>query len=159
MTRPQIFFAAVVALYAFVFLRWALGKLRAWVGIRAERLSRTFAEMKSQSQKHQNPFTPRPDPIDYVADRLRPLLSKVGALGDDPIMREKINDGSEKFFKAEEEAAGPLIQRRHSTVLRPSAELEAVRDLWPKSVHQSRESRRLPDVRKPTDPGDGSLES
>jgi hypothetical protein len=151
LTRPQIFFAAVVALYAVFIVRWAFGKLRAR---NAARPAKTSAAVQKKKLPAGNPFTPHANILDSVVDMFEPVLDRL--LGDDPIMREKINEGSDKFFVAED-ARNALIKARWETDPLPPAEIEEVRDLWPKPVHQSRERGGLPDVGKPTDPGDGSL--
>jgi hypothetical protein len=89
---------------------------------------------------------------------------KLERRADLPIMKERINSGSDKFFEREEKTSQAsqlrqgLVSFGEPDLPDVPDELELVRNLWPKSVHQSRKRARLPDVRKPADPGDGALE-
>jgi hypothetical protein len=155
MSRAVYLLVVVLITYVILFFRARGKRIAKEVASLAER-SKREAEIvvaKTMAQPTRNPFTPKPDVIDYFT----PIIEKLTHLGEDPIMHERVNEGSEEFFKAEKEAAARRAYRSGMPPLLDS-EMDVVKDLWPKPGHHAGERTRLPDVGKPADPGDGPLE-
>ncbi len=153
MSGGLIFLLSVVAVYLILTVN-ALARF-----VRGRFAKRSAAKYAKAQTIPREKYTPYRKPLLNIDGLVTAVETKVRQVsGDDPVMDERINAGSDTFFEAEEKNATQRIRYGSPPLLPPDPELEAVRRLWPKSVHQPRKRTRLSNVRKPADPGDGPLE-
>ena len=111
---PKLFFYSVLALYAYFILRGILrsirGRFSAPPPLPPRDLSRrkraelaAAAEEAIRARNKPNPFTARPNALDFLVPTIDHIAKKLETVGEDPIMRVRINSRSEKFFAEREE--------------------------------------------------------
>jgi hypothetical protein len=97
MNKGLIFFLAVMALYAFLILRAGVRAVRA----RFEKLSaQKYAKAQATPRPKHNPYKQPRINTDFILDFIEEKLKRLS--DEDPIMRTRINRGSDRFFREEQ---------------------------------------------------------
>ena len=107
-TWPKLFLFSVLALYAFYIVRWLLRSIRARLTTITEPLREAargkqaeIARAIEKSKGYENPFAPRPDLAEFLTPIVERLERKLTGVDEEPIMRERINSGSDSYLQSE----------------------------------------------------------